>query len=56
MYSAKAHPELRGDGIYITYNVNSFDDDELLDNMDIYFPKFILMKIVERDIHDTDRK
>ncbi|MGB4849698.1 MAG: DUF5005 domain-containing protein [Saprospiraceae bacterium] len=56
MYSAKAHPELRGDGIYITYNVNSFDDEELLDNMDIYFPKFILMKIVERDIHDEDRK
>ena len=51
MYSAKAHPEQRADGIYITYNVNSFEFTELLENQRIYFPKFILMKIVEKDKH-----
>lgn len=45
MYSVKAHPELNADGIYITYNVNSFDFGELIGNQSIYFPKFILVKI-----------
>ena len=45
MYSAKAHPELSADGIYITYNLNSFDFGELIENQSIYFPKFILVKI-----------
>lgn len=45
MYSAKAHPEQSGDGIYITYNVNSFDFGELIKNETIYFPKFVLLKI-----------
>ena len=49
MYSAKAHPELHGDGIYITYNVNSFDFAELIENQTIYFPKFILLKIVKKN-------
>ena len=49
MYSAKAHPELTGDGIYITYNVNSFDFDEVLANETIYFPKFVRMKITKKD-------
>lgn len=48
MYSAKAHPELSGDGIYITYNINSFDFGELIENQTIYFPKFILIKITEK--------
>jgi len=47
MYSAKSHPELKADGMYITYNVNSFDFGELIENQDIYFPKFILIKITE---------
>lgn len=51
MYSAKSHPELHADGIYITYNVNSFEFTELLKNQRIYFPKFILMKIVKTDKH-----
>ncbi|MEI7492174.1 MAG: DUF4185 domain-containing protein [Bacteroidota bacterium] len=49
MYAAKAHPELPGKGIYITYNVNSFDFSELAENQTIYFPKFILMRIVKND-------
>ena len=47
MYAAKAHPELKGDGIYITYNVNSFDFGELIENQNLYFPKFILIKITD---------
>lgn len=46
IYAAKAHPELLSDGIYITYNVNSFDFMELLKNNSIYFPKFIALKII----------
>jgi len=48
MYSAKAHPELAGDGIYITYNVNSFDFGELMTNQSIYFPQFIKLKILKK--------
>lgn len=48
MYSAKAHPELVADGIFITYNVNSFDFGELINNETIYFPKFILLKIMKK--------
>lgn len=50
MYSAKAHPELRADGIYVTYNVNSFDFGELIENQSIYFPRFILLKITKKGI------
>lgn len=49
MYSAKAHPQLAGDGIYITYNVNSFDFMELVENQDIYFPKFIKLQISRKN-------
>lgn len=45
MYSAKAHPELKSNGIYVTYNINSFDFEELLDLQAIYFPKFIKIRI-----------
>ena len=47
MYAAKAHPELHSDGIYITYNVNSFDFEELIENQNLYFPKFILIKVID---------
>lgn len=48
MYSVKAHPELRSDGIYLTYNVNSFGVDDLLNNQSIYFPFFMRVKISKR--------
>lgn len=48
MYAAKAHPELKADGIYITYNINSFDFGELLENQSVYFPNFILVKIAKK--------
>ena len=49
MYAAKAHPEIHGDGIYITYNVNSFDFDEVLENQTIYFPKIIKVRIETKE-------
>lgn len=48
MYSVKAHPELHTDGIYLTYNVNSFGFDDLLNNQTIYFPFFMRVKINRR--------
>ncbi|MBZ5856600.1 DUF4185 domain-containing protein [Flavihumibacter profundi] len=48
MYAAKAHPEQKGDGLCITYNVNSFDFNEVLSNQSIYFPKTLRIKIVEK--------
>jgi len=41
IYSANAHPEMHGDGIIITYNVNNSDFFKLLDNERIYFPIII---------------
>lgn len=45
MYSVKAHPEMSSDGLLLTYNVNSFDFGELLVNQELYFPKFLVVKI-----------
>lgn len=49
MYSAKAHPEFGPGGFYVTYNVNSFDFGELVENHSIYFPRFIFVKITGKD-------
>jgi hypothetical protein len=41
-YSAKAHPHLSQPGeLLISYNVNTFDFNEHLNNADIYRPRFI---------------
>lgn len=48
VYAAKAHPEQRGDGLCITYNVNSFDFSEVLQNQSIYFPKTIWVRLSKR--------
>ena len=47
MYAAKAHPEIHGDGICITYNINSFDFGELIENQNLYFPGFISVKVIQ---------
>ena len=47
VYSANAHPEIANDGILVTYNVNSGDFNELIENENIYFPKFISIKITK---------
>lgn len=44
VYSANAHPELVSDGIIISYNINTSDFRNLLNNEDIYFPKLIKLK------------
>lgn len=48
MYAARAHPELRGNGLYITYNLNSLDWRELIANRKIYYPRFIKVLITAR--------
>jgi hypothetical protein len=48
MYAAKAHPELQGNGLLITYNINSFDLQELITNRTIYYPRFIEVRITAR--------
>lgn len=41
-YNAHEHPEDReGDSLLVTYNVNSFDSDELYDDVTIYRPRFV---------------
>lgn len=49
-YNAHEHPELRTrDTILVTYNVNSFDSDELYEDASIYRPRFIEIEVdVER--------
>lgn len=41
VYAGKAHPELTGADLVLTYVVNSTDWDYLLENNDIYYPKFL---------------
>ncbi len=46
VYNAKAHPSLSThDELLISYNVNSFDFAALLNDADIYRPRFIYLKI-----------
>ena len=44
-YTARAHPELKSDGLLITYNVNNFDFNQLVNDETIYFPKTVTLKI-----------
>jgi len=47
VYSANAHPEITTDGILISYNVNTGNFGELVRNENIYFPKFIMMRLLK---------
>jgi hypothetical protein len=42
-YNAKAHPELSSpsEGLLVSYNVNSLDEDESLHQADVYRPRFL---------------
>ncbi|MFH1138502.1 MAG: DUF4185 domain-containing protein [Pseudomonadota bacterium] len=44
VYAGKAHPELRGADLVVTYLVNSLNFNELLTDQDIYFPKFLRVR------------
>lgn len=48
MYAVRAHPEIKGNGLIVTYNINSSDLTELLGNQSIYFPKIIQVRISPR--------
>jgi hypothetical protein len=41
IYAAKAHPELAGADIVLTYNTNSFDFNELINDDALYYPRFV---------------
>ena len=44
IYSAKAHPEIKTDGLAVTYCTNSFDLGTLVDDKTLYFPRFIRLQ------------
>lgn len=44
IYAAKAHPQLSGADLLITYATNSTEFSELLNNASIYYPRFIRVK------------
>lgn len=45
-YNAHGHPELSEDGeLLISYNVNTFDFEELMGNPTLYRPKFIILDL-----------
>jgi len=41
VYSAKAHPELRGSELVVTYCTNHADFSMLVQDMSLYFPRFL---------------
>lgn len=49
-YNAKAHPNL-GDGgtLLVTYNVNSFDTDDLYEEVDNYRPRYVDVRVWNPD-------
>ncbi|MCA1840290.1 MAG: DUF4185 domain-containing protein [Actinomycetota bacterium] len=46
-YAAKAHPQLTGADLVLTYASNGSDADSTLDNLDIYFPRFVKVSFEE---------
>ncbi len=41
VYSAKAHPHLKGAPVVLTYNTNRTDFWDLAADLDVYFPRFV---------------
>ena len=41
LYAARAHPELRGAELVVTYASNTLDPNALLTDLDLYFPRFV---------------
>lgn len=44
IYAAKAHPQLSGADLVLTYATNSTEFSELLNDLSIYFPRFVRVK------------
>ncbi|GEM_PF-644942 len=54
-YNAKAHPHLsKPDDILVTYNVNTYDMQHHLDNVEVYHPRFLRLK--DTSIHTIDKR
>lgn len=45
LYAAKAHPELASEGLALTYCSNTYDIKLLFDGLDLYFPRFLQVKL-----------
>lgn len=41
IYAGRGHPELAGADLVVTYNSNSLDEGALLDDLSLYFPRFV---------------
>jgi hypothetical protein len=41
IYAAKAHPELKGADLVLTYATNSFDFAEMVKDQQLYYPRFV---------------
>ena len=48
IYSAKAHPQLDGADLVVTYSNNSFEFSEHLSDSSIYYPRFVRMQSCNR--------
>ncbi|TSA31237.1 MAG: DUF4185 domain-containing protein [Verrucomicrobiaceae bacterium] len=44
IYQGKAHPELTGAGLVLTYSTNSFDFGSLMNDEEIYYPRFVRLE------------
>lgn len=44
IYSAKAHPQLRGADLLLTYATNTTQFGEHLTDSEIYYPRFVKLK------------
>ncbi len=47
VYAAKAHPELDGPDLLVTYAANHFDPQVLLNDETLYFPRFVRLRLPE---------
>lgn len=45
LYAVKAHPELVADGLALTYCSNTFQLASLFDSLNLYFPRFLQVKL-----------
>ena len=41
IYSGKAHPQLTGGDLVLTYDTNTFEFGEMLTDSLIYYPRFV---------------
>ena len=45
VYAGRAHPELSGADVVLTYATNMLDADALLDDLSLYFPRFVRLTL-----------